>query len=77
MSKKLDFKKSLKALENQNNFLVHWFPFNGEIRNTNGEVIGSVSTRIADKLIDSDLLTRIGRGNGLLNHETYYKPKEV
>jgi len=70
---KLYFNTALKALEDKNNFLVWWFPWNGMIRNKDGEEVGEISTKIMEKLIDSEKLTFIGRGSDLLDHEKYYK----
>lgn len=72
---KLYFKTALKALENKNNFLVHWFPWNGIIRNKDGEEIGMLSTQVIDKLLASEKLEFTGYGSGLLDHEKYFKLK--
>lgn len=71
--KKLFFASTLKELENKNNLLVHWSPFNAIVRNKDGEEIGSVSTGIVEKLLNSGKLQFIGKGSGLLGHESYYK----
>lgn len=75
MENKLYFNSALKVLDNKRNVLVWWFPFNGEIREIDGEVVGTLSTRIVDKLIESQKLEFIGCGSGLLDHERYYKLK--
>jgi len=72
---KLYFNSAIKSLENKNNFLVWWFPFNGIIRNSDGEEVGTLSTQIIDKLIESEKLEFISYGSGLLDHERYYKLK--
>lgn len=72
---KLNFKSVLKEMKNQDNFIVYWSPFNGQIRNKDGDDIGSITTRIMDKLLASDLLIESGKGTGLLDHETYYRLK--
>ena len=77
MNKKLDYRNALMILKDNSKYFVYWSPFNGEIRNMDGEVFGSTSTRIADKLLNSELLIHIGNGTGLLNHEKYYKLKDV
>lgn len=76
MIKKLDYNTALKTLQNKSNIFVYWSSFNGEIRNINGEIKGSISTRIADKLLNSELLIHIGNGTDLLSHEKYYKLKQ-
>lgn len=73
---KLYFNTALKALENENNFLVWFFPWNGIIRNNDGEEIGVISTKVMERLIDSDKIVSIGRGSDLLDHEKYYKLKK-
>lgn len=77
MNDKLYYKKALKILENKSRYFVYWFPFNGEIRSMDGKTFGRISTRIADKLLNSGLLIHIGNGTGLLNHEKYYKLKDA
>jgi len=77
MNQKLDYKKALKTLQDKSKYFVYWSQFNGEIRGNDGEVFGSISTRIADKLLNSELLIHIGNGTGLLNHEKYYKLKDA
>lgn len=72
MPNKLYFNSALKALENKENFLVWWFPFNGIIRNNDGEEVGTLSTQIIDKLIESEKLEFNSYGKGLLDHERYY-----
>lgn len=72
MGNKLYFKSALKALENKNNYLVWWYPFNGIIRAGDGEDVGTLSTRIIDKLMNSGKLEFICYGSGLLDHEKYY-----
>ena len=76
MNQKLDYKKALKILQDKSKYFVYWSPFNGEIRGNEGETFGSISTIIADKLLNSELLIHIGNGTGLLNHEKYYKLKD-
>lgn len=70
---KLYFNSALHHLSDSNNFLVWWFPFNGIIRNKDGEEIGTLSTQIIDKLMESEKLRFVGRGSGLLDHEKYYR----
>ena len=72
---KLYFNSALKALENKKNVLVWFFPFNGIIRNKDGEEVGTLSTKIIDELIESEKLEFQSYGNGLLDHERYYKLK--
>ena len=69
---KLYFNSSLKVLQNKDNFLVWWFPWNGIIRNKDGEEIGTLTNQIIDKLFENDKLKFIGNGSGLLDHERYY-----
>lgn len=77
MNKKLDYKKALKILQDKSKYFVYWSSFKGEIRGNDGETFGTISTRIADKLLNSELLIHISNGSGLLNHEKYYKLKDV
>lgn len=77
MIKQLDYKKSLKALQNKSNYLVYWSPFNGAIKNADGKTIGRLSVRITDKLLNSELLIHTGNGTGLLDHEKYYKLTDI
>lgn len=72
---KLYFSTALRELENKNNFLVWWLPWNGIIRNHYGEEIGTLSTQIVEKLIESEKLEFRSNGSGLLDHERYYKLK--
>jgi len=72
---KLYFNSALKALEDKNNYLVWWFPFNGIIRRNDGEEIGTLSTKIIDKLMESGKLEFQCYGSGLLDHEQYYNLK--
>lgn len=73
--KRLNYQQTLKSLEKNDCILVYWSPFNGEIRRSDYKTIGTVSTRIMDKILNSDLVTHVGNGEGLLNHEKYYKLK--
>jgi len=73
---KLYFTTSLKALENPDNFLVWFFPWNGMIRNNDGEEIGDISTKVMERLIADDRIQPIGRGYDLLYHEKYFKLKQ-
>jgi hypothetical protein len=75
MSNRLNYKQSLINLKPKENILIYFHPFNGEIRNKDGETIGTLSTRVCDKLINSELLKFISNGNGLLSHEKHYKLK--
>jgi len=70
---KLYFKKALILLRTYNNVLVHFHPWNGIIRNKDGEEIGAVSTKIIDKLLKTENFEFLGYGEGLLSHEKYYK----
>ena len=56
MNKKLDYKKALKILQDKSKYFVCWSPFNGEIRGNDGKTFGSISIKIADKLLNSGLL---------------------
>ena len=77
MKNKLDYKKALKILQDKSKYFVYWSPFNGEIRNMDGKTFGSVSTRVADKLLNSGLLIHINNGIGPIDNEKYYKLKDV
>ena len=72
---KLYFNNTLKVLENENYYLVRFFPWGGLIRSKDGEEQGDISTRVMEKLMDSGNLEYIGKGKELLDHETYYKLK--
>lgn len=72
---KLYFNSSIKALENQENILVWFFPWNGIVRNNDGEEIGEISSKVMDKIINSHKCKFFGNGAGLLNHEIYFKLK--
>lgn len=72
---KLYFNTALKALENKSNFLVWWFPWNGEVRNNDGEEVGVISTKVMDRLINDERIVFIRNGTDLLDHEKYYKLK--
>jgi hypothetical protein len=72
---KLYFNSAIKALENQKNRLVWFFPWNGIVRNDDGEEIGEISSKVMDRIINSHKCRFIGTGTGLLNHEKYYKLK--
>lgn len=69
---KLYVKTALKALENKNNFLVWWFPWNGIVRNKDGEEIGTLSSKVIDNLMQTEKLEFHSYGSGLLDHEKYY-----
>lgn len=69
---KLYVKTALKELENKNNFLVWWFPWNGIVRNKDGEEIGTLSSKVIDNLMQTEKLEFNSYGNGLLDHEKYY-----
>ena len=69
---KLYVKTALKALENPNNCLVWWFPWNGIVRNKDGEEVGTLSSKVIDKLMETDKLKFHSFGSGLLDHEKYY-----
>lgn len=73
MNNRLYFNTAIKQLENKNNFLVWYFPWNSDIRNYHGDEIGQISTKVTQKLIDSGRLRFSHNGEGLLNHEKYYK----
>ena len=73
---KLYFNTALKALENENYYLVRFFPWGGLVRSKDGEEQGDVSTLVMEKLIDSGKLQYIGKGQELLNHESYYTLKK-
>ena len=75
MRNRLYFTTALKELKNKNHYLVHWNPFNGEIRNEDSDSIGGISSRVMDNLLNSGKLEYMGKGTGLLSHETYYKLK--
>ena len=72
---KLYFNTALKVLENENYYLVRFFPWGGLVRSKDGEEQGDISTRVMEKLMDSGKLEYIGKGRELLDHETYYKLK--
>ena len=69
---KLYVKTALKVLENKNNFLVWWFPWNGIIRNKDGEEVGTLSSKVIDNLMQTEKLEFNSYGSGLLDHEKYY-----
>lgn len=69
---KLYFNSAMKELKNKNNFLVWFFPWNGIVRNYDGEEIGEISSKIMQKLIDSNRFKHTCNGKGLLDHERYY-----
>lgn len=73
---KMNYNTILKEMKNKDNFIVYWSPFNGEIRNKDGDTIGSISTRMMDKLLGNDMLVSSGKGTGVLDHETYYRIKQ-
>jgi hypothetical protein len=69
---KLYVKTALKTLENPNNCLVWWFPWNGIVRNRDGEEIGTLSSNVINKLMETEKLELHSCGRGLLDHERYY-----
>lgn len=73
---KLYFNTALKVLENENYYLVRFFPWGGLVRSKDGKEQGDISTRVMEKLMDSGKLEYIGKGRELLDHETYYKLKK-
>ncbi|WP_294288526.1 hypothetical protein [uncultured Chryseobacterium sp.] len=72
---KLYFNTALKALENPANFLVWFFPWNGMVRNEDGDEIGVISQKVMERLIDHDRIIDVGKGSDLLAHEKYFKLK--